>query len=901
MLIFNELDSRGFASAGWDINVPNLLNASEGVTNKFSQQINLFLLGIKEGFRAQVRWAVNSDYKQDLLDYKKVTDSKNCHPWTRQTRDWHFEKAWNAMQSNQLRRESCQIFLSKQIPSSPSILKDMSSKGRIQQRRDIVAQLRSEFDHQSMIVQSAFNPVHAKVSPLSNLDLFRLYFNFLNPSARNRLDFSPDDLFDPLKSIHQNCFHSAFNGGPKGWDVFKNTVFSDPEAFQRNPFGFALDGHLYSILTLSRVPRRVFPQIIHALTQLPFLDYEIVVNIEPVDIDFEIKKEENLIRRIEGDMNDPNNPKPSLQYDIDRKNDKIGRLRAGFMRPFKSEFLILIKETSIESLLSKKNAIQLAIHSMNQALYNDPNLSSTTLNLWTNAWPGWSFGSYPWRSLYTESDWLADLLPISSTFVGHLKNAEAIYFGDNKNLVGVRNFISDTPQHSVMLGKSRGGKSALEVDRLSQTDCYYDYTVLIEEGLSYANYTSTMGFQPIIVHPDGLQTINYFDTLGLPLTSMQLAVNTSLVAQMVGRSSDEDKQATRQAQIGQYIEQLYTDGYREWLNTHESLLPEIARTALSVNHILKADGIGGSFMDAFTEFRDRKKSNDDEMLSLFNNWNEEQISRFLKNPDSEKFVRNVAYSFFEPHHYPQHSQLYEMMLYAPFQEHNREKVNDLASRLLLWCKGHNYGCFFDGETNTPLNGRVTHFELGQIPDALMQMKVATGFLLLNQVRQIILSLPRGSWKRMIFEEIAKYMEVPGGASQVKENYMQMGKYRCHNQSIVQQYANFKNSPIRPYIFGNSTQFFFLKQDDLNDVADMSSGIGLPEVTQQAILNYPMPQHMEESSRCSFATYFHQDANQPLCGTIANFCSPEMLECSSSNTEGFKANRKKTSNPVPLHA
>ena len=44
-----------------------------------------------------------------------------------------------------------------------------------------------------------------------------------------------------------------------------------------------------------------------------------------------------------------------------------------------------------------------------------------------------------------------------------------------------------------------------------------------KKGLSYEPFTRAMGERPIILHPDGDLTINYFDTGGLPLGQLQLA------------------------------------------------------------------------------------------------------------------------------------------------------------------------------------------------------------------------------------------------------------------------------------------------------------------------------------------------------------------------------------------
>jgi|SRR6516164_11718401 hypothetical protein len=65
-------------------------------------------------------------------------------------------------------------------------------------------------------------------------------------------------------------------------------------------------------------------------------------------------------------------------------------------------------------------------------------------------WPGWTFGSYRVFDLAAEDSYLADMLPWSATFTGHLDGAEAIYNGARGNLVGVRIRLGNTPQHGVL-------------------------------------------------------------------------------------------------------------------------------------------------------------------------------------------------------------------------------------------------------------------------------------------------------------------------------------------------------------------------------------------------------------------------------------------------------------------
>ena len=121
---------------------------------------------------------------------------------------------------------------------------------------------------------------------------------------------------------------------------------------------------------------------------------------------------------------------------------------------------------------------------------------------------------------------------------------------------------------------------------------------------------------------------------------------------------------------------------------------------------------------------------------------------------------------------------------------------------------------------------------------------------------------------------------------MKESYAQMRKFNTWNISIVQQYSRFKESRIRSAVFGNSRQFFIMKQNDRADLDDMSRDIDLPEVTKQNIMGYPLPDQ-QAGQKFSAFTYYHTDAQRPICGTVHNVASPEMLYCSSTSGEHFE--------------
>ncbi|MGH7990729.1 MAG: hypothetical protein ACREDS_11150, partial [Limisphaerales bacterium] len=444
----------------------------------------------------------------------------------------------------------------------------------------------------------------------------------------------------------------------------------------------------------------------------------------------------------------------------------------------------------------------------------------------------------------------------------------------------------------VLLGMSGAGKSVTVCDLLSQTEGYFAYTVIIEEGLSYGIYTQTVeeGARPIIIHPDGDLTINYLDTKGLPLTPDHLSAATALVARMIGTSSQEDKQMLRQAQIAKYLNLLYEDSFQDWQKKRHDQLLNIARHALALQKFrLEKMPPGATSLETFADFRDWKASRPNEATEYLASFNEGDVLRFLKEPKTSREVRNLAFAYFTPDEFPTHRMLQELMMLDPVGS-ERDQIIEIATLILPWCRDGNYGCLFDGTSNLSLTGKIAHFELGYIPESAKELKAAAGFLITNHARKHIMTLPRALRKRNVYEEVARFLDIPGGQEIVQESYAQLRKFNCWNISIVQQYARFKQSRIRSAVFGNSRQFFIMRQNDRADLEDMAQDIALPEITKHAIMNYPLPDH-QSGQKYSLFTYFHTDSGRNLCGTAHNISSREMLYCSSSSGEHFDKRAK----------
>lgn len=879
MLIFNALDRRGWAAKGFELFPVDTMNVPERYKTELKIKLINLLRGIRVPGKVQFQWSVNSDYRDALLKYKRDTEQLASNEWSKFVREDKFQKCWDLMLNRQLRKEKLVVYYSVPIEAkTPFNLNDAELHDHF---TNVLSGLASTFANFFNVLKSTIGPV-AMIKPFTDQDHYNEYIDYFNPSLLWRKERGAIGTLDLNRTIQENCFNSEIMGNSK----------------IKPDFGFFMDGNYYGILVIKRWPQTTLPGLINQLTSMELLDYRITMNIQPIDILKEKKQEEKELGRLKRDYRETG--KESLRTTIAMKEQKIARLSEGFTLPMNVEFIITAWAHTKEALVSKLTTLKAQIHYMNGAEYFEANIPTTTTNLFFQTAPGWVFGSYNKHALYAENEWVADMIPFSATFTGHLAKAEALYDGDNFNLVGVCNFLDGMPQHATMFGMSGAGKSAAMTDLLSQTEPFYGYTILVEEGLSYGIYTKTMGTEPLVIHPDTTYTINYLDTEGLPLSSIQLANAALIASQMCGNLRDEERQSLRTAQLGQYIERLYDNTYEDWIIANADRKNDIAKMAYAVEkwrqEVLPA---GGTYIEAWNEFNTLHKGKIpfgydektgklvlEKAQEIFDGITEGDITRFMKTPKTSKLVRNASFAYFNRQDYPTHSILVNSMMLDNLPQHDPEAINKLVTLLAAWQQGGQYGQLFDGSTNIDLKGNIAHFELGNIPESAEIMKKMASFIINNYTRNHVLTLDRGIRKRYIFEEAGRLLDVNGGEKIIAEGYGQLRKFNTWIISITQQYSKFKQSVIRPYVMGNSRQHFIMKQNDRGDVEDIAEAIDLPKITQDRIQNFPSPDTLPDHDKFSSMIYYHLDSARPICGTIRNYCSKEMLYVSSSTGENF---------------
>lgn len=869
------LDREVWIAKGFIIEPRDLSEASVRDRNDVKAMLMTHLAMLGETYHAQWQWAVGSDYRDALSRYDEETDERidEATPWCRFARKERHQRYDAAMAEGRLRRDRCMLFLSRKVDARPPA-KSVRHRSRAQFLEQIIEQERVAFHNMLGTLRQMFD--HTTITPMGDVEHFHAIRCFLNPDLP---EGTPDEVaheLDTRLTIQENCKRSSQT--------------KHPEASYRTK------GMFENVVIVTRWPKSTWPGIFKALTKLDFLTYSISVNIHPKSVRKEIDKEERLIERLQGDF--ASEGKYSLLTSLRKKEKKVDLLAQGYTLPFEVLYLVRVWDESAEGVAAKTRAVENAVMSMAGAQCYSVTAFTPAKHLSWQVWPGWLGGKYNHRDIYAEHEYLVDLLPFSATFVGHLKEAHAIWDGDNKNLVGLRLFANGTPQHAVVFGMTRSGKSAWMCDLLSQVSQYLSYLLIVEEGLSYGIFAATEGSDPIIIHPDGEVTINYFDTHGLPLTSLQLSTATALLHQMAGFSATEEDNRARSGILSEYVVQTYEDFAEKWLKQDEGRAWHAMTMGNAVERWRRERmPINSTYADAFCALRDFADRREDEARSFIHALDEGDIVRWSKTGDGERIIRNFLFSSFEPEEFPRHEMLVEMMETAIMRHHDKDVVNRLVSSLHQWRAGGDYGKLFDGVTNVSLTNKVSLFELAYAPP---QMKAAAGFLIANYGRQNMMTLPRHLWKMTIFEELSRFMNVPGGEQIVSENYAQMAKFSCVIWSIVQQYNQFKSSSIRPVVIDNSAIKILMRQQDQGDLDDIGNDIGLTEATKSTIMSYPIPAQMSDGERYSSATYFVKDPLHPVCGTIRNICCPEMLYCSSSTGEDFEKRSRELKQYSSVH-
>lgn len=859
-------------SRGARVEVPDLRSADSRTLVDLRRQNAHLLALISEGSSLQVQWTVEDDFAQTLGSYAERGGGGS--PWCRRAREVRRAYYGRRIEEGSLRRERVHAYVARRCEGLSE--RDLRS---LEACESFLAQASGALDAQLRVL-SLVHPLGRWI-PMGTPDHALHLRKFLNPSLARLFSRGPDAAlggFDGNRSIRANCMRSGLEAFSAGSGV-RGVLLH-------------FDGNFHALFVMRELPRGTRPGML-----LPVLDAIasgacVTLAVRPLPVAAEIDRLRREIDELSAFLAD--RKAAGVENDIRLRHSRIESLLSSVTIPFHLLFTVRVWSPTQDGIAAKALAMRSALQGIDGAEFMQVNNPAQARHLFYETLPGNLGGSYRGWDIYAENHNLADLLPISSTFTGHLDEAQALYDSPGGSLVGVRLLTAGgTPQHSVVVGVNGSGKSAFLVDLMSQTDCDWAYRFYQEEGLSLATQAALCGMRSLVLRESGDVTLNPFDTLGLPLTSSTLARVVRTCMKLVGLSRDEDRNRRREGLIGEYVRSCYEDLAEDWRNA------DAGRWALACRRALAAEKLrnpGDDFVDGFLALGELEGSDPASAQERLAAAGEDEVVRFATDPKGRRAAEALAFAQLAPEEHPRLEGLVALMRHARLPHHRSGAVaaelDFLSSELGKGLRsGGVVGSFIDGATNLDVRGRGLHLDTSHLPEGTL--KDLAGYVVFDHVRQHILSLPRAASKVMLLDELRRILLIPGATAFVKELLAQMRKYRCAFVGAFQEPSQIDDidPALTDLLLGQCKQLFLMRQNNLDQVRRIGRVVGLPAAAERAVVQHPLVEHQKGARRASFFTYFSSEAPAPVCGTVRVEIDPVMLYVAESSGAVFDSRMK----------
>jgi hypothetical protein len=852
ILIWGDWGDGAWACA-LELLVPPFDYARNEEKNMYKRRLDMLInYFAKEDLRIQLYWTVSDSYPE-LEQYNAATEMLDHNSICYHYRKERYEKYSEQLFNRRLRRERLVLFISSEL--SDKLSNNLSSatydEAEIELHKAIKNHARRQLDRATGFLDT----IGVGSRQLTTPELCSILRKYFNPSYNYMSDIS-DIVLD--RSIKDNCILS---------DV---TLSED--------FSFVIDNHHACVFVLQApLPKQLYPGIVNELTKRDILDYSITVNIIPRDLNKAINEEDEALKVLDNQISEKNSP-ASLQYTRHNRMEMLGELSDGRSFPVDCQIIIVAYAAGNDDMQVKSTAIKASLNRLGIGYYL-LNESKGAINAYFQATPGWLYGKRPKHSFRTLDKYASCLLPFSSTYTGGLSFAEAIYNGEGNNLIGLKQFAGEInkdsdPQHAIVFGKTGAGKSVLVADLLMQTHDFYDYTCIIDYGLSYQDFAAALGHKPIKLGPSSGVTINYFDTNNLPLSGEHL----SLVATVLRVMCNE---LTSEGMIMRYLKPFYLTHAAEWLDNNPAELKMLASIA-----ILQEKYLSERFADDETEAYKLAKEN---WRSA--GFDDETISRYIYSPAGRERVYMQCFAFLRRDDFPTHSLFVDYLRSKPLKEEDPKRLQDVADALEMWCAGGKNGRLFDGVSNLHLSGNFAYFELSGVPANDPNFKFVTGAVIQMVAMSKIERLPRTHKKRLIIDEANSFFEIPQGAKVIEAAMTKYRKHRCAVLVAFQQYEMLNNKDIKESVISNIHQYILLGQSDQHDVNAIGDALGLSDAIKEAVLNFETPANLPENDRYSGFAQITKRGGL-TAGIGRNYLTPKMMKMISNQPQIQKEKVKK---------
>jgi hypothetical protein len=867
-----SLDAHTCLSKGAQVEVPDLRSADNRTIMDLRRQNAAILAAIGGSAALQVQWTVEDDFEAALDEYAARKDGASA--WCTRTcavRRTFYDRR---IQEGSLRRERVNVYLGRRCEGLTG--RDVQSVAACEA---FLAQAASGLEsHLRML--GMVHPL-GRWSAMGDEAHARHLRKFLNPSLARLHSASGHDGggVDTARSVRANCLRSDLDAFATGRGSARGSVLH-------------FDGNYHAIFVMRELPRGTRPGMLIPVMDAVNRGAAITLAIRPLPVSGEIERLRREIDELSAFLSDRR--AAGVENDIRLRHGRIDSLLSSATIPFNLLFVVRVWSDTEEGIAAKSLAMRTALQGIDGAEFMQVNNAAQARHLFYETLPGNLGGTYRGWDIYVENHNLADLMPVSSTFTGHLPGAQALYDSPGRSVVGIRLVTANgTPQHSVVIGVNGSGKSAFLMDLMSQTDCEWAYRFYQEEGLAFVTQAQLCGMQSLILRESGDQTLNPFDTHGLPLTSSTMARVVRTCMKLVGLSRDEDRNRRREGLIGEYVRSQFEDCAQDWKNANEALWRHLARRAVATQKMRSGDD---DFQDGFLALADLERADPARAAELIGCAGEEEILRHSISPQGRAAVESLVLTQFGAADYPRFDGLVALMRHGRLPHHRSagvaSELDFLSSELAKGLRsGGVVGGFLDGPTNVDVRGNGLHLDTSRLPDGTL--KELAGFVVFDHVRQHILTLPRAASKVMLLDELRRILLIPGATEFVKELLAQMRKYRCVFIGAFQEPSQIDDidPALTDLLLGQCKQYFLMRQNNADQVARISRVVGLPGAAQRAILQHPLVEHQAGSRRASYFTYFSREKETPTCGTVRVEVDPAMLYVAESSGEVFDRRTK----------
>ena len=823
-VLWGEVNSLGNISCVYECIIPDISNASEGTKVFYEKKLTNLLSSMSSlEQRMQFFWDCNGDYGEKLNYYasKEIQES-----WTKRTRDDVLTFFQGKNKDKKLRKE--RLFISFSIKLS---LFKNSPKWKL-----VLNRYKVDYSYKELLelIKSYFEDFHNKLTSLfsdcvihrlSNQKIGKLLFYFFNPSLRGIRDLKINEN----KSVAEQCYQSPFRSRKKE-DLGYSAYY---------------DGFYHNFIVLRDLPSINYMTAIKNITLACTNNISITVNFSYINTE---KKKKFLDKEI---IKRRNTEQASVAVGTEKLIEAVEEIESG-VKAVRVEFIVHLYDEREEELSQRTSLLKRALHSYEDLVYYEGVWSSEVLTFFIGSIPTNPFNDYKYHTIETDTRFIPSMIPFSATPIGSGK-AEALYEGNQDNIVGISSFLGGQPQHAICLGGTGSGKSSFLIDYLSQTSSYYDYRVIIDEGKSYAALSLVYGIKPIIIRENSDISINYFDTRKQPLSSFHISLAISLISMMAGKEGEQDYEGI----IQQLVQKTYDEKLSDFLQKNRSKEVEGGRRIVAVYEYSQKEkqkaSLDKSYIDYWNDYSFLLKGDKREEILLYErSISIDKINKF-KLEESDIF-RNAMFAFFDSKDFPIHQDLINMIgLSLSASKYAKEKIQHLHSTLSVFGLGGSYGKILNGITNVDITSKFVYFELGEIPESKKKLKELVTVLLINDVRNYILSMSKKQRKEILIEEATRFITIKNGENIINELYEQFRKQHCRVISVTQTFGRFPEQTRK--VLASNVRQIFIGRVPKDDTDLLSQNFSLSKEEQKLINDFPYPNEIKNEKPYSSILYW----------------------------------------------